>query len=84
MRTLIYAKKISDKLLALRTNHRYTVRVLTKRRYTMTYETITEETLVNVVNWCTEQMQDISVCLVQVLSSPATMQIINNWHSVYN
>ena len=76
--------EIMIKTLAYHANHRYTLRVLNKRRYTMTYETITEETLVNVVNWCNEQLQDVSVCLVQVLSSPATMQIINNWHSVYN
>jgi hypothetical protein len=50
----------------------------------MSYETVNEETLVNVINWCTEQMQEITICMVDVLSSPATMQIINNWHSVYN
>jgi len=50
----------------------------------MTYETVTEETLVNLVNWCNEQMLELSIFMVDVLSSPATMQIINNWHSVYN
>ncbi len=49
----------------------------------MDYNTVNEETLVNVVNWCQEQLQEPSICLVQVLSSPATMQIINNWHSVW-
>jgi len=50
----------------------------------MTYETVNEETLVNVVNWCNEQMLELSICMVDVLSSPATMQIINNWYNVYN
>ena len=50
----------------------------------MTYETITEETLVNLVNWCYEMRGEVEFFLVDVLSSPATMQIINNWHSVYN
>ena len=48
----------------------------------MTYETVSEQTLVNVVNWCQEQMQDVTVCIIEVLSSPATVQIINNWHGV--
>jgi hypothetical protein len=48
----------------------------------MTYETVSEQTLVNVVNWCQEQMQDVTVCLIEVLSSPATVQLINNWHGV--
>lgn len=49
----------------------------------MTYETIDERTLVNIVNWCYEMRGEAEFCLVDVLSSPATMQIINNWHSVY-
>ena len=48
----------------------------------MTYETVSEQTLVNVVNWCQEQLQDVTVCIIEVLSSPATVQLINNWHGV--
>ena len=48
----------------------------------MTYETVSEQTLVNVVNWCQEQLQDVTVCIIEVLGSPATVQLINNWHGV--
>ena len=48
----------------------------------MTYQTIDERTLVNIVNWCYEQRGEAEFCLVDVLSSPATVQLINNWHSV--
>ena len=87
MYNCIYAFCLEDKLgqsIDLSANHSYTVFVLNKGDTQMTYETVTEETLVNVVNWCNEQMLELSICLVDVLSSPATMQIINNWHSVYN
>ncbi len=83
----IYAFCLEDKLgqtIDYLTNHRYKVDVFSKKENTVTYETITEETLVNLVNWCYEMRGEIEFCLVDVLSSPATMQIINNWHSAYN
>lgn len=48
----------------------------------MTYITNPENSLINVVNWCNQWDGSIVDCLVKVFNSPATTQIINNWHAV--
>lgn len=44
--------------------------------------TVNENTVINIANWCNEMNLKISQCISDVLASPATTQIINNWHGV--
>ena len=48
----------------------------------MTVYTVNENTVINIANWCNQMNLNISQCISDVLASPATTQIINNWHSV--
>jgi len=48
----------------------------------MNIYTVNENTVINIANWCNEMNLAITVCINDVLNSPATAQIINNWHSV--
>jgi len=48
----------------------------------MTYTTNPENTLINIANWCTQWQGNINQCIADVYNSPATAQIINNWHAV--
>ena len=46
---------------------------------------ITEQTLVNIAAWCSNNVGKVSIteCIAQVQADPVTTQIINNWHSVH-
>ena len=48
----------------------------------MTYITNPENSLINAANWCNQWEKSITECLTQIFNSPATAQIINNWHAV--
>jgi hypothetical protein len=75
--------QIVIKTLAYHANHRYTVRVLNKRRYTMTFITNPERTLINAANWCRDYA-DIPAkeCIADIFLHPTVAQIINNWANV--
>ncbi len=46
---------------------------------------INEQTLVNITAWCSDNVGKVSVqeCIEQVVASPATTQIINNWYKIH-
>ena len=46
---------------------------------------ITEQTLVNITAWCSNNVGKISIqeCITQVQADPVTTQIINNWHAIH-
>lgn len=46
---------------------------------------INEQTLVNIAAWCSDNVGKVSVteCIEQVVASPATTQIINNWYKIH-
>jgi len=46
---------------------------------------ISEQTLVNIAAWCSDNVGKISVkeCILEVQADPVTTQIINNWHAIH-
>jgi hypothetical protein len=46
---------------------------------------ISEQTLVNITAWCSDNVGKISVkeCILEVGSDPVVTQIINNWHAIH-